>query len=265
MEDKKEQTSGGLPSLVKKQLEKGRDISMKRIILMVICQLIHIPKYFWQFHKFNSQDQVPYEEAFIMLKNLCKNCSRVGRVRVHEEGVENIPLEGGCLLTPNHQGLFDGLAFLETSSRNLAIVFKHEVKDIILLKQVMKMTGSLPINREDIKQSMRVIMEATELVKKGRMVLVFPEGTRSKEELNEFKGGSFKIAQKAKAPIIPCAVIDSYKVFDTKSIKFVDVYIKYLPAIQYEEYKDMSTVDIADMVKTKIETVIAEHRRKFGE
>ena len=97
------------------------------------------------------------------------------------------------------------------------------------------------IDREDIRQSMQVIMDVTEEVKKGRNYLIFAEGTRSKmgNKLLEFKGGSFKAATKAKCPIIPIALIDSFKPFDTNSIAPVTVQVHFLEPIYYEEYQNM--------------------------
>ena len=74
----------------------------------------------------------------------------------------------------------------------------------------------------------------------------------------EFKGGSFKSAQKAKCPIVPCALIDSFVPFDQKSIRPVTVKLYYLPPMYYEEYKDMKTTEIAAEVKRRIEAKIAE-------
>ena len=64
---------------------------------------------------------------------------------------------------------------------------------------------------------------------------------------------------KAKCPIVPVALIDSFKPFDTNSIKQVTVQVHILKPLLYEEYKDMKTVDIAEMVKTRIEKAIEEN------
>ena len=131
--------------------------------------------------------------------------------------------------------------------------------NVILLKQVSEALGSLAIDREDIRQSMKVIQEVTKQVKGGKNFLIFAEGTRSKEgnKLQDFKGGSFKSAVKAQCPIVPCALIDAYKPFDQKSIKSVTVKIIYLPPIYYNEYKGMKTVEIAAEVKKRIEEAIS--------
>ncbi len=112
-----------------------------------------------------------------------------------------------------------------------------------------------------MKQSMKVIQQVAADVKNGKNFLIFAEGTRSKNgnQLLEFKGGSFKSALKARCPIVPCALIDSYKPFDEKSIKPLTVKLVYLPPILYEEYCHMKTPEIAALVKTRIEEAIAEH------
>ena len=117
------------------------------------------------------------------------------------------------------------------------------------------------IDREDIRQSMQVIMNVTKEVKEGRNYLIFAEGTRSKNgnHPQEFKGGSFKAAIKAKCPIVPVALIDSYKSFDTGSIKPLTVQVHFLEPLLYEEYKDMKSVEIAAEVKKRIEKTIQEN------
>ena len=73
------------------------------------------------------------------------------------------------------------------------------------------------------------------------------------------KAGSFKSAVKAKCPIIPVALIDSFRPFDEKSIRKLTVKVNYLKPLLYEEYKDMSTKEIAEEVKKRIEACIAEN------
>ena len=76
------------------------------------------------------------------------------------------------------------------------------------------------LDRDDVKQAMKVIMTVSKEAAQGRNFLIFAEGTRSRDnQLLEFKGGSFKAAIKARCPIVPIALIDSYKSFDTNSIK----------------------------------------------
>ena len=97
----------------------------------------------------------------------------------------------------------------------------------------------------------------------GRSYVIFPEGTRSRNgnQMVEFHGGSFRCAMKAKCPIIPMAFIDSFKVLDQKGSKPVTVQLHYLPPIPYEEYAGMKTVEIAELVKSRIQETLDSHIR----
>ncbi|MCI6714076.1 MAG: 1-acyl-sn-glycerol-3-phosphate acyltransferase, partial [Lachnospiraceae bacterium] len=68
----------------------------------------------------------------------------------------------------------------------------------------------------------------------------------------------FKSAMKAKVPIIPVALIDSYKVFEEWSLKKVETQVHFLKAIPFEEYREMTTVEIAALVKERINNKISE-------
>lgn len=232
-----------------------------RIALMVVRLILKAPYYFFQIWWCGKSKKVTLEEAYAVVKKVTKNANRAGRVTIESHGLENIPAEDGFMFFPNHQGLFDVLVFLESCPRPFGFVIKKEASNIILLKQVMEALRSYAMDREDIKQSMQVIMNVAREVSEGRNFLIFAEGTRSKNgnQLLDFKGGSFKSATKAKCPIVPCALIDSFVPFDENSIRPVTVKVIYLPPMYYEEYKDMKTVDIAAEVKRRIEQAIAEY------
>ena len=165
------------------------------------------------------------------------------------------------MLFPNHQGMYDVLAIVASCPKPFSVVAKKEVGNVPFLKQVFACMRAFLIDRDDLRQSMQVIMDVTKEVQGGRNYLIFAEGTRSKEgnKVNEFKGGSFKAATKAKCPIIPVALIDAYKPFDTNSTAPVTVQVHFLPAIEYDEYKNMKTPEIAEMVKNQIQDTINAH------
>lgn len=237
---------------------------MRRIILMVLRLFLKAPYYLFRIWLCGKRKDISLEESYAVVKKVTKAANRAGRVTIESHGIENIPKENGFIFFPNHQGLFDVLVFLESCPVPFAFVIKKEASNIILLKQVIAALKSISIDREDIRQSMQVINQVAEEVKKGRNFLIFAEGTRSKmgNKLLPFKGGSFKSAVKAKCPIVPCALIDSFKPFDEKSVAPVTVKLVYLPPIPYEEYCGMKTPEIAEMVKQRIEAAIAEYENK---
>ena len=104
------------------------------------------------------------------------------------------------------------------------------MENVPFLKQVFKIMKAFMIDREDVRQAMKTITSVTKEVASGRNYLIFPEGTRSKNGNNvgSFKGGSFKAATKAKCPIIPVALVDSFKPFDTNSTRPVTVQVHFL-------------------------------------
>lgn len=238
-----------------------------RIALMVIRLIIKVPYYFFQIWWCGKSKKRTFEESFQIMKKITKKANHAGRVIVESYGAQNLPKEDGFVMFPNHQGMFDVLVFLDSCPRPFAFVIKKEARNIILLKQVVDGLGSYAMDREDVRQSMKVINAVAEDVKAGKNFLIFPEGTRSRmgNQLLDFKGGSFKSATKAKCPIVPCALIDSFKPFDENSIRPVTVKLIYLPPMYYEEYKDMKTVEIATEVKSRIEKAIAEHLSKGNE
>jgi len=234
---------------------------MNRLVMVVLKNFWKIPTAWFKLCKYAKHtDNYSYEKKYKHIRYILKHVCKSGNIDLQITGLDNIPKEDGFLLCGNHQGLFDIVAVVDSYERPLAAVLKKELNDIPFLKQIVKCTHSYPMDREDVRQSMKVIQAVTQELKDGRTILIFPEGTRSKNrnELQEFHGGSFKCATKAKAPIVPFAVIDSYKVLDYDGCAPLTVQLHYLEPIYYEEYKDMKTNDIAVMVKERIEKVIKE-------
>lgn len=235
---------------------------MKRILLMVIRNLIFVP-YGWVKLCYYAAhaDHYAVEQRYALLKYIDKRANKGGRIRIDAHGLENLPKENGFIFYPNHQGLYDVLAIIEACPRPFSVVMKKEVQNVPFLKQVFACMKAYAIDRDDLKQSMKVIIKVSQEVMQGRNFLIFAEGTRSRNgnQLLDFKGGSFKAAMKAKCPIVPVALIDSYKSFDTNSIKPLTVQVHFLKPLVYEEYKDMKSVEIAAEVKGRIESVIEKN------
>lgn len=233
---------------------------MKRIIFMFIRSLFNLPVWLYQLFKLCNIDKYDAATRYAFLHKVDQIAVRRGRIKIVCTGLENLPKDNGYIMFPNHQGMFDALAFLQTHERPFVTVMKKEVKDVFLLKQVICLLQAEIIDREDIRQSMQVIMNMTRRVLEGENFVIFAEGTRSRNgnKLLEFKGGSFKSAMNAKCPIVPVALIDSYKAFDTYSIKRLTVQIHYLKPLYYEDYKGMKSIEIAALVSSKITEKIEE-------
>lgn len=236
---------------------------MKRILLMILRNLIHVPAMGIKLFRYAANvEKYTEEERYRLLRKIVYYANRGGNVKIEAHGKENIPKENGFMFFPNHQGMYDVLALLDVCEQPLSVVSKKEVANIPFLKQIFKCMKALFMDREDVRQSMQIIVEVTKEVQKGRNYIIFPEGTRSKNgnQVGEFKAGSFKSATKAKCPIVPVALIDSFKPFDTNTIKPVTVQVYVLKPLLYEEYRDMKSVEIAQEVRRRIVETI-EHQK----
>lgn len=231
---------------------------MYRIIMMVFRSIFHAIYYLCLLEYYGKEKNKNYDAAYQVCRRLVKRAIKTGRVKVNVIGTEKLPEQDGFLITPNHQGLFDILVCVEGFNRPFNIVSKKELEKVLLIKQVLKAFDGLSIDRDDLRQSMTIMKQVGEQLEAGRNFVIFPEGTRSKDGNNllEFKGGTFKMAMKVKAPIVPCCMIDSYKAFDDKSIKQIAVTVIYLEPLYYEEYKEMTTMEIAKEVQYRIQTRI---------
>ena len=235
---------------------------MKRIIMMVLRNILFVPYGWFMLCRYaRNVDNYTEGERYALLKKIDRRANQGGNITIQTYGVENIPDENGFIFYPNHQGLYDVLAIMEVCPVPFSVVAKKELTDVPFLKQVFAIMKAFMIDREDVKQSMQVIINVIKEVKAGRNYLIFAEGTRSKNgnHPQEFKGGSFKAATKSKCPIVPVALIDSYKAFDTGSVKPLTVQVHFLEPIYYEEYKDMKTTEIAAEVKRRIEATISQY------
>ena len=83
----------------------------------------------------------------------------------------------------------------------------------------------------------------------------------NKNTLQDFKAGVFKCAMDAKVPVIPVALIDSYKAMDGNSLRKVTTQVHYLKPIPYEEYKDMKKTELAELTKSRIQEAINEYAK----
>ncbi|MFQ8663172.1 MAG: lysophospholipid acyltransferase family protein [Lachnospiraceae bacterium] len=235
---------------------------MKRILMMVFRNILLVP-YMWIKLCYHAShvDKYTEEEHYKMLRYITYRANKGGNVIIDVHGQENIPKENGFMFFPNHQGMYDVLAIIDACPKPFSVVAKKEVANVPFLKQVFACMKAYMLDREDVRQAMEVIINVTKEVKKGRNYLIFAEGTRSKKgnQIQDFKGGSFKSATKARCPIVPVALIDSFKPFDTNSITPVTVQVHFLEPLLYEEYKDMKTNEIAETVKERIQNKINEN------
>lgn len=152
-------------------------------------------------------------------------------VRVVYHGLENLPARDGILFVGNHQSYFDIPILLACMEGPTALVAKKSVGKAPVVKRMIKLTESLLIDREDMRQSVEIIKAANERIKEGMNVIIFPEGTRSKTgEIAPFKRGSFRIASLSGAPVVPFRIDGARDIYENNpgiKVKSTEVHVYF--------------------------------------
>ncbi len=141
-------------------------------------------------------------------------------VRPNAYGLTNVEPRRNYIVVSNHLSLIDSpllVAFLPVSLRFLA---KRELLKIPVMGGYMSRTGHVPISRGDPRETVRSMNEAAKLIRKeGKSLLVYPEGTRSKDGVMQpFKDGAALLAIKAGLPILPVAVRGTERILPSKGV-----------------------------------------------
>ena len=135
--------------------------------------------------------------------------------RVEVSGLENLPARSGVLFVANHQGAFDIPLLIGFIPGLKGFVSKKENFRLPIVSIWMKLLGCIVIDRKNLRQSARAIARGVRALQTGRSLVIFPEGTRSRSDrLNPFKDGSFKLATRSGATIVPLTIDGSYRLLE---------------------------------------------------
>lgn len=131
-------------------------------------------------------------------------CRVVFKIEFH--GVENIPLEGPCIITPNHITYADPIWITIPMPRRIYYMAWNKPFQIPVLGLLMRVFGAFPVNL-DVAADASAQREAIELLRKGRALVMFPEGGRTRTgKLMPFKMGAFRMALTHGIPIVPVTI-----------------------------------------------------------
>ncbi len=133
---------------------------------------------------------------------------RLVGIRPVVTGMENLPRTGGCIFMANHVSNLDPPVVLPLLPIPTVVFLKRSLMKIPVLGYAMHLAGFIPVSRDgSVEAAKRHVAEAVAALASGRNVLVFPEGTRSRDgRLLPFKKGPFHLAQESQAPVVPITV-----------------------------------------------------------
>jgi 1-acyl-sn-glycerol-3-phosphate acyltransferase len=185
---------------------------------------------------------------------------RNGFIRTNAYGTENLPCDGGYVMYSNHQGKYDALGIMSAHQAPCTVMIDDKRSHQLITTQFISLLKGIRLDKTDMKKQVKTILDAIRQVKEGRRIIIFPEGGyyRNRNEVHDFLPGAFKCAMKSQTPIVPVALIDSYKPFELNSLKPVTTQVHFLSPILYEEYKGMNSKEIADLTRARIVEKINE-------
>jgi len=156
-------------------------------------------------------------------------CRKLMGITVEITGEKNYDPNSNYLILSNHAGMADIPLILGSIHLNMRFVAKEELGKIPIFGWAIKKGGYVLIKRGQNREALKSLLMASEVLKTGRSVHIFPEGTRSETgEILPFKRGAFMIAQKAHAPILPITIIGSNRITPKKSLKIRKAKVKII-------------------------------------
>lgn len=235
---------------------------MIKFIYVILMNLFRAPYMIPKMRKeADHPEKYSEEERYELARHAVRLMKLTGAVHTKAYGKENLPEDGGYMMYPNHQGKYDALGIIYTHSKPCSLVMDKAKSNTILVREFVDLIEGKRLDKKDVRQALTIINEVAEEVKAGRRYILFPEGgydLNNRNHVCDFKAGSFKIALKSKAPILPVALIDSYKVFNSFTLGPVTTQVHYLKPIYYSEYGSLKTHEIASLVRDRIREKISE-------
>jgi 1-acyl-sn-glycerol-3-phosphate acyltransferase len=200
------------------------------VLFLIVFFIISIPLFLIEYiiGKFNRHAMVASSQKIVVAAfNIVLLISGVKKTVI---GKNLLPKDEAVLYISNHRSYFDIVVSYVTVPTLTGFMAKKEIHRVPFLRVWMKLLQCLFLDRDDIRQGMKVILKGIEQIKNGYSVFISPEGTRSHgKEMLPFKAGSFKMAEKTGCAIIPVSISNTDAVFENHMpwIKPAHVVIEY--------------------------------------
>lgn len=228
---------------------------MLRLFYICLVSLPFILYYLWKVsyierHGWKYSEAKRYRVARRMITIMKHN----GFIHTDVYGADELPTEGGYVMYANHQGKYDSLGIISVHQKPCTVLMDEKRSHLFLADQFVTLLKGTRLDKSSMKAQLNTILNVISEVKEGRRYIIFPEGgyEHNQNNVQAFMPGAFKCAMKAQSPIVPVALIDSYKPFGMNSLRPVTTQVHFLKPLYYEDYKGLSTRQVSDMVREQI-------------
>lgn len=229
------------------------EVFMNKRFKSVIVKLgIKLP--FWE-------SKIKNDYSWDVLKDIVEQVNNFANIEIVADGLENIP-DKTFMIFSNHISTYDPAVAVATLNVPVGFVLKEELKEKKIIDLIASKTNSEYLARNDLRKTVKSMNNVYDKLMNNQNFLIYPEGTRNKNlyPLLDFKPGAFKSAMKAKVDIVPCCIFNTQYVMDDDYDGKLQVFISYLSPLTYEQYKDLSTKEVAQIVQSKIQNKLDEFR-----
>lgn len=168
-----------------------------------------------------------------LVTNWAKRLMRFAGAKIIVTGQEDLP-EGAAVYVANHQGNFDIPILLTCLREPHGLVAKQEIARLPFVRTWMRHLHCLFVDRSSPHAGAQAILDGEKLLRSGRSLTIFPEGTRSRGgQMHRFQSGAFRIAERAGVPIVPVTIDGSYRLMEAQGfwIRPGTVYVTIHPPV----------------------------------
>jgi 1-acyl-sn-glycerol-3-phosphate acyltransferase len=186
-----------------------------------------------------------------------------GGIRVEVTGLEHVPAGVSCIFLSNHVSNLDPPIIFPALPGRSSVLLKKELMRIPILGTAMRLGNFVPVERGNVREAaQRSVAAAAEVLRSGLHILIFAEGTRSKDgRLAAFKRGPFFLAMETGAPIVPMVISGTEKMMRKHSAAVYPgvAKIEFLPAIDPAKY--VTREELIRVVRREIVEALPEEMR----
>jgi 1-acyl-sn-glycerol-3-phosphate acyltransferase len=179
----------------------------------------------------------------------------LARLQVTVAGLERLDLGRTYVFMPNHASFLDILLVLASVSHNFRFLVKEEFFSIPFLGLTVRSSGQIPLDRKNPRKGLQGIRHGAELLKKGVSIVVFPEGTRSRDgKVGEFKTTLFVLPIRTKTPVVPVLIEGTFQALPRGSVflKRCPIKITFLDPISPDLHVDKDRAFYAEKVRQSL-------------
>lgn len=184
-------------------------------------------------------------------------------LRPQIKGRGRIPIRGGCIVVANHESPIDPFVLGLACHRTIRFLAKRELFSSPVVRLFLWAFGSIPIERGGADH--RALAAARDLVERGALIGMFPQGTCLPYRHRPFKRGAARLALETGVPVVPVALVNTEKVLPPKRRKIGLTRVRILIGEPIRVARSDVTREAADRLTREIEQTIADLRRPYGE